>query len=364
MAGRHHIAIDGTSFEAPHGAILLDAALSSGIDVPYDCRAGHCGTCCVRLVSGEVHGGQASEAGMVHACQCRIVADAVIERDQPPVSRNVDGRLTSLRALSRDVVEIGIATDGALPYLAGQYAQVRFSGYPSRPFSITHPLVGQPDDRTVWFHVRPMKDGRVTPELGTRISRGHRVRLTGPFGKAHFRSNPDARIVLVSTSTGFAPIWSIAIAALRENPSRMMMVIVGGRSLEALYMGQALARLARFPNVVVMPVCSSLQTPMNWVRPGRPTDVLPRLLPTDVVYACGAPEMVAAVRSITTRFGAVCYADPFVPTGDETADTSGSLRKLGRFVWPTTWSLAKSSSIVPASGGDSRLKQWEWLRQS
>ena len=249
MAGRHQITINGNSFLARRGELLLDAALSNGIDLPYDCRAGHCGTCCVRLVSGKVRGGEGSEPGIVHACQCRIVGDAVIEKGEPSGVLTVDGELSSLRPLSPEVMEVGIRTDPALRYHAGQYAQVRFSGYPSRPFSITHPLRGNPKSCSVWFHVRRMNGGRVTSSLGKRIRPGHRVKLTGPYGSAHFRPHLDGRLILVGTSTGFAPIWSIAVAALRENPERMMMIIAGGRSIELLYMGPALVQLARFPNV-------------------------------------------------------------------------------------------------------------------
>lgn len=322
MAGTHQITINGHSFLARRGEVLLDAALSNGIDLPHDCRAGHCGTCCVRLVSGEVGGGEGSEPGIVHACQCRIVGDAVIEKDQPSGVRTVDGVLSSLLPLSPEVMEVGIRTDRALPYHAGQYTQLRFNGYPSRPFSITHPLRGHPDSRSVWFHVRRMTDGRVTSSLGTRITPGHRVKLTGPYGSAHFRPNPNGRLILVATNTGFAPIWSIAVAALRENPERRMMVIAGGRTIESLYMGPALARLASFPNVLVVPVCSTPQTLTTAVKPGRPTDYLPRLLPTDVLYACGAPGMVDAIKSIAALSGAVCHADPFLPTTDDTIEGS------------------------------------------
>ena len=55
MTRSNQITINGSSFLARHGELLLDAALSNGIDLPFDCRAGHCGTCCVRLVSGEDH---------------------------------------------------------------------------------------------------------------------------------------------------------------------------------------------------------------------------------------------------------------------------------------------------------------------
>lgn len=325
MAIRHQITIDGQSFLAPGGQLLLDAALSNGIELPHDCRAGHCGTCCVRLVSGEVQGGEGSEPGIVHACQCRVVGNAEIETEQRSGVHTVEGVVKSLHPLSAEVMEVEIRMDRALPYLAGQYAQVRFSGYPSRPFSITHPLRalhGKASGRSVWFHVRRMKDGRVTPSLGKRIKAGHRVKLTGPYGLAHFRPNLVSPLILVATHTGFAPIWSIAVAALRENPERDMMIIAGGRTLESLYMWPALARLATFPNVHVVPVCSTPQTLINAVRLGRPTDYLPPLLPSDVFYACGAPGMVDSIKEIAARTGAVCYADPFLPTDDDTVEES------------------------------------------
>jgi NAD(P)H-flavin reductase/ferredoxin len=326
---KSQITINGRSFPAHRGELLLDAALSNGIAMPHDCRAGHCGTCCVRLVSGEVRGGTGSEPGIVHACQCRIVGDAVIEMGQPSGVRTVDGVLSSLRPLSNEVLEVGIKTDRALPYHAGQYAQVRFSGYPSRPFSMTHPLRGDPNGCSVWFHVRRMKGGRVTSALGKRIKPGHRVKVTAPYGSAHFRPNQDCRLILVGTNTGFAPIWSIAVAALRENPQRRIMIIAGGRTIESLYMGAALVRLASFVNVLVVPVCSTPQTVSQGVRPGRPTDYLPHLLPTDLLYACGAPGMVDAVKSIAGRIGVVCYADPFLPTTDDKVEKGVLTRAKG-----------------------------------
>ena len=158
MAGRHQITINGNSFLARRGEVLLDAALSNGIDLPHDCRAGHCGTCCVRLISGEVHGGEGSEPGIVHACQCRIVGDAVIERGQPSGVRTVEGVLSSLRLLSPEVMEVGIRTDRALPYRAGQYVQVRFSGYPSRPYQ-HHPSLARQSEQRLGLVPCPAHEG-------------------------------------------------------------------------------------------------------------------------------------------------------------------------------------------------------------
>ncbi len=326
----HHITIDGLTFAAPHGALLLDAALRNGIALPHNCRAGHCGTCRVRLVAGDVEGGEGSEPDVVHACQCRIAGDVVVATKRTSGVRSVAGIVSALRPVSAEVVEVGIKVDRAMPYLPGQYAQLSFSGYPSRPFSITHALDSALMPGTMFFHMRRMMGGRVTQALGKRIKPGHRVTVTGPFGSAHFRPNQSNRLVLIGTSTGFAPIWSIAVAALRENAQRCVMVITGGRTLNALYMGPALARLARFPNVVVVPICSASQDLPRGVMRGRPTDYIPRLLPTDVIYACGAPEMVDAVKQIASRVGVVCHADPFTPTDGENLERSSVSRAIGR----------------------------------
>ena len=362
MARSHQVTINGNSFPARRGELLLDAALSNGIDLPHDCRAGHCGTCCVRLVSGQVRGGKGSEPGIVHACQCRIVGDAVMEKDQPSGVRTVEGVLSSLRPLSPEVMEVGIRTDRALPYHAGQYAQLCFSGYPSRPFSFTHPLSGNPNSRSVWFHVRRMKDGRVTSSLGKRIRPGHRVKLTGPYGSAHFRSNLD-RLILVATSTGFAPIWSIAVAALRENPVRKLMIIAGGRTIESLYMGPALARLSHFPNVLVVACCSTPQSLATAVKAGRPTDYLPPLLPTDVLYACGAPAMVDSVKSIAAHIGAACYADPFLPSTDHTVEGSVLARAMGWLAVQTSWRMRRLALDRPRVTREQQIEAYGMAEQ-
>jgi 3-phenylpropionate/trans-cinnamate dioxygenase ferredoxin reductase subunit len=76
------------------------------------------------------------------------------------------------------------------------------------------------------------------------------------------------------------------------------------------------------------------------VKPGRPTDYLPPLLPTDVLYACGAPAMVDSVKSIASNIGAACYADPFLPT-TETAEESVLARAMGWLAVQTSWRMSR-----------------------
>ncbi|MGF1621937.1 MAG: 2Fe-2S iron-sulfur cluster-binding protein [Rhodomicrobiaceae bacterium] len=336
MAQSHRVTVDDRTFAARPGELLLNAALRNGVDMQFDCRAGHCGTCKVRLLSGRVHGGHAEEEGVVHACQSRIAGNAVIQSQSPDIW-NVEGIVSSIRPLSSEVVQVGIQTRRALPYLAGQYAKVQFKGFPPRSFSLTHPLYQDKNSGSVCFHVRRMPGGQVSPALGSIIRPGRAVKVTGPYGSAHFRPNHENRVVLVSTSTGFAPIWAIACAALYENPERQMLVVAGASNLAGLYMGPALRQLSRFPNVRIVPVCSDKQMVSKSVRQGRPTDVLRRLSPTDIVYVCGAPPMVEAIQKLAAQFGAPCHADPFTPppAGRDERPSGLLERVLGMLPVPT-----------------------------
>lgn len=66
------------------GQTLLDAAAEAGLDMPFSCKGGVCGTCRTKLVSGKVDIQQdyalepwEKEAGFVLACQARPLSDDI-----------------------------------------------------------------------------------------------------------------------------------------------------------------------------------------------------------------------------------------------------------------------------------------------
>ena len=91
------VAIDNQTFFASCGDVLLDAALMNGIDIPHDCRSGHCGTCRVRVINGLMIGGECGESGAARACQSRIVSDVQIEIEDLPEVRIVEGRVHAIK---------------------------------------------------------------------------------------------------------------------------------------------------------------------------------------------------------------------------------------------------------------------------
>src|SRR5690348_15056848 len=326
------VQINGNEFFAGHGELLLEAAVDNGFDIPVACDDGQCGACRMRLVEGVLRGGECAERGAVHACRSEIVSDvSVVFEELPPVT-SVGGRVTSLTSLAPDVAEVMIEPSQPLSYLPGQCLQVQFRGYPTRCYSPTFPLQSDHDGGSLCLHIRCIPSGQVSSALGSEIGRGHRVQLTGPFGSAYLRSGlSNRRLVLVAGDTGFAPIWSIAEAALAEHPHRSVFIVAAARSLGSLYMVSALCRLVRFPNVTVIPVTDARQTVTPVVQAGPATDYMPRLTAHDIVHAAGAPQMVAAVARLAEAAGAVCFADPFVAQS-QTEETwlSRTLTRLTR----------------------------------
>jgi NAD(P)H-flavin reductase len=323
-----HVTLNRKSFPAKCGDVLLDAALSNGVDLPHDCRSGICGACRVRLVKGRVFGGQA-EDDMIYACQVRLISDVEIETERTPDPVSVTGRVAAIVRLSPDVFGVDIELPKPFRYLPGQFCKLQFFGFPPRNYSPTYPLVGPPRRHLLHFHVRRFPDGLVSSELGRGIRVGHRVRVSGPLGDAFLRPNHAGGIVLASSGTGFAPMWSVAVAAIMERPERELIFVVAARGLRSLYMHAALCRLALFPNVTIIPTVSEPQNVSPAIRTGSPTDHLPNLSSDDIVYVSGAPGMTAQVARIARAAGARCFTDPFlsnqIPNGQNTL-----VRSLGR----------------------------------
>lgn len=306
------VVLNKETFIANCGDLLLDRAIMSGVELPHDCRSGICGTCRVRLVKGKVYGGTEHGSDTIHACQARVVSDIEVVTEPVPDSVSVPARVAALTRLAPDVVGVRLELERPLRYLPGQYCKVQFRGFPARCYSPTYPLEGPPHRRQLHLHIRVLPDGTVSSALGKTIRQGHRVRLTGPFGSAFLRPKHAGRMVLVASGTGFAPMWSIAVAAITENPQRKLLFAVAARTLRSFYMHGALCRLALYPNVTIIPIVSEPQSLSPAFRSGRPTDHLPLLLRSDVVYAAGAPAMTDAVARLAKAAGARCHTDPFV----------------------------------------------------
>jgi NAD(P)H-flavin reductase/ferredoxin len=339
------VTIGDQVFFASRGDILLDAALTNGVGIPHDCRAGHCGICRVRVLDGLAAGGECAEGSAAQACQSRIMSDLQLEIDGLPKIETATGQVSAIKKRVSDVAEINIEPSQPIRYLPGQYLRVQFRGYPMRCYNPTASMEDLAERDFLHFHVRRIRRGRVSAAIGSDIREGHRVKIQGPFGLAFLRPASVNRLVLVASSTGFAPVWSIAVAAIREHQRRRVVMVVGARTIESLYMMNALCILARFPNVTIIPVVETPQNLSHMIRVGSIAQYVPALSPEDTIHACGPPRLVEAVSRMAAAADAPCYCVPFAP---QPANENALSRALG-------WFNDMKQSLSPAERTDRRL---------
>ena len=320
MARQHKVTLGGECFSVSSGQILLDGAIASGVDIPHDCRAGRCGSCMTEVKAGITLGGETHQRGTVYACQARVFSDLKLAIEPVPPVEMVRATVTSLMDLTNDVVELTITPNTPFAYLPGQYCRFTFNGFPTRCFSPTGAMDGRSEAGQFNLQIKRVRQGRVSTALGDKITNGHALTIEGPFGHGYLRPALNNRLVLVAGGTGFAPIWSVADAALRENPERAMVIVVGVRKLSSFYMGAALDLASRHPNVQIIATAEEQQTAFHSVHLGVPSDHVPQLGPSDIVYAAGAPSMIDLVGDMAQSAGAKFYSDPFESAAIEQGD--------------------------------------------
>lgn len=324
------LVINAKAFQATPGQTVLDAAMGAGIFIPHDCSSGQCDTCRVRVYDGTVDDRGTRRGDTVLACQAQVTGDAILEFDAVPEAIKVPATLTGIRPLSPDILELTIGLHKALPHLPGQYVKCSFSGFPQRDYSPTQRVDGTGTIDELIVHVRRLRDGVVSSRLGTGIAIGHKVTIHGPFGSAFHRLG-EGRIVLVATGTGWAPVWAIARASRFRQPDREMVVVVGARAVEDVYMRASLDWLAATGVRTLIATASAPGAREGTgVMAGRVTDHLPSFSAQDTVYAAGNPAMVAAVQALAQQAGATCHSDPFTPSQVQPSIGRRLLSFLGR----------------------------------
>lgn len=313
MAAFHNLVVNGRRVRAAAGQTILDAALAGRVVIPHDCSTGQCETCRVRLYDGQVDDAGTRRGDTVLACRSTLIGETVVEFDEVPGLVKRTGAVSEISDLTPDIVQVVVTLRKRLEYLPGQYVKVALAGLPERDYSPTLRTDGSGELDELVFHIRREPNSTVSQQIGRRIRVGTEAAVRGPFGNAYHRVG-SGRLVLVSTGTGWAPIWAIARASRFREPGREMVVVASARNPANLYMRESVDWL--IGTGVQRAFLASSEGAVFGVMSGRATRFVPKLRPEDTVYAAGAPGMVAAVELLAAAGEALCYADPFVPAED------------------------------------------------
>lgn len=302
------------TFQAEPGETILEAALRQGLSLPYGCRDGVCGTCRGKVQSGQIEHGKAPlevlgeaerEAGFALFCCAIARSDLCIESrearslDDIPI-RTLPARVHRLTRVAPDVmiVELKLAANERLQFLAGQYVDILLKEGRRRSFSLAN---APHADAVLQLHIRQVPGGQFTGQVFETMKERDILRLRGPQGSFFLREDSAKPMLLVAGGTGFAPIKAIVEHAIAERSERPLHLYWGGRSRADLYL-LALAEQwsSAHANIRFTPVLSDSPTDEHWhgriglVHQAAMADY-PNLSGQQV-YVCGSPAMVQAAR--------------------------------------------------------------------
>ena len=334
----HQISIEASdvSFACEPGHSVLDAALKAGIDLPYSCRKGVCGNCVGAIAQGEVTGvggaaitNEACGPGQVLYCMCAPAGNVVLrqvswKRLDPSARKTFKAKVHSNQLAAPDVsvLRLRLPTGQRAKFQAGQYLQILLEDGSARSYSMANP---PQENDSLTLHIRHVSGGLFSQRV-VQLAPGDLLDIELAFGHVELAADDTRPIVFVAGGTGFAPVKSLLDDMLKRRVQRDITLIWGARDPAGLYMPAAVERWQKqWPGFRYVPALSDVPAgEAGGAFAGRVDEALKASfadLAGHIVYCCGSPPMVSAVRGAAAERGldpTDFHADVFVP-GPQTA---------------------------------------------
>ncbi len=217
-------------FEADPGARVLYSGLAAGINLPYECGSGTCGTCKARLIEGELDDRWPAAAGRKYLkqageflmCQCVARNDCTVEVANFVYTMDpgacipgfCDGKIRDTKALTRDVMSFSVELPRPADFDAGQFVAMQVPGVPGyRGYSMVNFERGA---KRLDFVIKKKTGGGASEWLFNGGAEGKDVELFGPLGVATFYPNLGKNILCIAGGSGIAGMMSILARARQE----------------------------------------------------------------------------------------------------------------------------------------------------
>jgi len=222
----------GYDFEALPGEHVLYAGLRAGIDLPYECATGTCGTCKAKLLAGRVREEWREAPGKKYVkpaagefLMCQCVAEepltAEVSKFVYPLEtggslpQKTAGTVREPRLLTHDVMAFALELEAPCDFDAGQFtllAPQGVAGY--RAYSMCN---HERRTRRLDFLVKRKPDGGFSQWLFGASRDGARLESFGPLGKATFEPALGKNLLLIAGGSGIAGMRSILARAERAS---------------------------------------------------------------------------------------------------------------------------------------------------
>ncbi|CUJ68930.1 2Fe-2S iron-sulfur cluster-binding protein [Achromobacter aegrifaciens] len=214
----------------PDQSILI-AALGSGLDLPYACATGTCGTCKARVLSGKSTDKWPDAPGKsklnaatneILLCQCIPQGDCEIEVSDFVYRSDIgalypvtlDGVVSRWEIVAPDIALWTVELAQPIDFNAGQFALVSFHGTEgARAYSMVN---FARNTKELTFVTKKKPGGKLTSALFSGNPLGKSVEVMGPLGRAVFTPSMKRNILCIAGGSGIAGMMSILDRASQE----------------------------------------------------------------------------------------------------------------------------------------------------
>ncbi len=331
MSHKVFIQSESISFDIKPSQTILEAAIAAGINIPFGCRNGGCGSCKGKVLSGEVFCEEYQQSAMTDeekangstlCCQSYVSSDVRLEiklnkaNDPLHESKITPVRVEALTKLSHDVMKMLLKLPGnsTLKFTAGQYLEFIMADGSRRAFSIASP----PHQELIELHLRLIDGGKFTNFVFEEMQEKSIHRIEAPIGQFYLRDS-EKPIIFISGGTGFAPIKSVIEDMIHRDIKRTTYLYQGVRAEKDLYMHElCLGWQKEHQHIHYIPVFSEPEkTDNQYIRTGLVHQAVLddfQSFENYQAYSCGAPIVVQTAFNALVEKGLLedeFFADAF-----------------------------------------------------
>lgn len=312
----------GQSVECVNGDTVLGALERAGYALQNNCRAGACGECKVKVLSGNFDQGMVLDmalsqderkAGYGLMCMAKPLSEELViewgtEDAKPklfPPRENQYYMVTDRQMRTQSIVELRLRPLGqVMRFWPGQYIMLggKDTGVPARCYSLAN--APRPDGELT-VQITKVCDGTTSAWVHDTLHIGSQVKLSGPYGTFIGDPSVETPVLCMAAGSGLAPILALTEAALRRGYRKPVALLFSARTKADLYdAGVMQYWQAKHRNFRYLPTLTGeKQEGLN----GRIPDILPTLF-TDLsghaIFVAGSPAFVDSCIKAAKALGA------------------------------------------------------------
>ncbi|WP_331775216.1 2Fe-2S iron-sulfur cluster-binding protein [Sulfurospirillum sp. 1612] len=314
----------GKSIDCPDGESVLSVLEKQGYALPNNCRAGACGECKIKVLSGTFDQGFVMDMALSQAdraagyglmCMAKPTSDVLeiefgTQDAQPKLFPPVENSwhiITDKIQRTDKIMELKLLPLGkAIKFWPGQYAMIGegTDEHPLRPYSIAN---APKQNGELSFFITKEAEGKTSPWIHHDTNIGDNIKVNAPYGTFLGDPSVDTPILCLASGSGLAPILSLLNAYLSRGHKNPVTLLFSAKTKkDLLHFGEMKYLESKYVNFKYKYTLTQESNKDGGLE-GRIDAILPDLLPNLAnysIYIAGSVPFVESCKKTVEALGA------------------------------------------------------------